>query len=611
MADFNPIVPVVPNNPTPKIIIQQDNSAFPTSIILNETNYPLWSQLMEMHIGAHNKADISPEKRRSQPLKIPATQHGSPKLTDRCGETGHSKQQCYEIISYPEWWDFSKKPRKKVAGKAMVASTEEVQPNAEENSQARANVAHPVLVGKANIFKNFITWCVLSINNKFGPGNQTTPWSLWKGYRCYDPQTQKLHGENFDEENMLPKDSRGDEFLELEEVISSPMSDESLETNLPRENLAPQYPQRSNKGVPKKQYEPDPRTNDYPAAEFEMKDLGQLKYFLGIKIARSAQGISLSQRKWNLHCDNKSAIEIAQNLVQHDRIKHVEVDRHFIKEKLDQKIIQFPFIKLASQIADILTKSVSERWFSPELNWPFLCEKFTARQTVHFAGFAVYVGNWIGITCSNDRRVTAIDLPHMGLTGTIPKDVGNLTSLVFLNISNNSLQGHLPAEVGLLHQLQYMNLHFNELSGEIPSSLSRCWELRQLSLNGNKFNGSIPGTIGNLSKLEELYLGENDLQGRIPQEMSNLISLTILSIPYNKLEGPIPAGILNISSLQMVTLGDNSLSGALPIDMCNSLYNLNRLSLSGPLISGTMKLLVACQLICATYFRCSKTLTLA
>ncbi|KAK2992422.1 hypothetical protein RJ640_022800 [Escallonia rubra] len=175
--------------------------------------------------------------------------------------------------------------------------------------------------------------------------------------------------------------------------------------------------------------------------------------------------------------------------------------------------------------------------------------------------------SWIGITCSNGRRVTAVNLPDMSLTGTIPKEVGNLTSLVFLNISNNSLQGHLPAEVGLLHQLQYMNLLYNELSGEIPSSLSRCWKLRQLLLNANKFNGSIPGSIGNLSKLEELDLGENDLQGRIPQEMSNLISLTILSFLYNKLEGPIPAGILNISSLQTVTLAKNSLYGSLPPDM--------------------------------------------
>ena len=35
-----------------------------------------------------------------------------------------------------------------------------------------------------------------------------------------------------------------------------------------------------------------------------------------------------------LYCDNKAAINIAHNLVQHDRAKHVEIDRHFIKERL-------------------------------------------------------------------------------------------------------------------------------------------------------------------------------------------------------------------------------------------------------------------------------------
>jgi len=45
-----------------------------------------------------------------------------------------------------------------------------------------------------------------------------------------------------------------------------------------------------------------------------------------------------------LYCDNKSAISIAHNPVQHDRTKHIEVDRHFIKEKLDSGLICTPYI---------------------------------------------------------------------------------------------------------------------------------------------------------------------------------------------------------------------------------------------------------------------------
>ena len=55
----------------------------------------------------------------------------------------------------------------------------------------------------------------------------------------------------------------------------------------------------------------------------------------------------------NMFCDNKAAIDISHNLVQHDRTKHVEVDRHFIKHNLETKIIRFPFMKSEDQFADI------------------------------------------------------------------------------------------------------------------------------------------------------------------------------------------------------------------------------------------------------------------
>ena len=42
-----------------------------------------------------------------------------------------------------------------------------------------------------------------------------------------------------------------------------------------------------------------------------------------------------------LYCDNEAAISISENPVQHDRTKHVEVDRNFIKEKLENKVVSF------------------------------------------------------------------------------------------------------------------------------------------------------------------------------------------------------------------------------------------------------------------------------
>ena len=59
-----------------------------------------------------------------------------------------------------------------------------------------------------------------------------------------------------------------------------------------------------------------------------------------------------------LWCDNVSALAIASNPIFHARTKHVEVDFHFIRERVLRKDLQVKFVSTVDQLADIFTKGL-------------------------------------------------------------------------------------------------------------------------------------------------------------------------------------------------------------------------------------------------------------
>ncbi len=118
------------------------------------------------------------------------------------------------------------------------------------------------------------------------------------------------------------------------------------------------------------------------------------------------------------------------------------------------------------------------------------------------------VSSWLGISTKNNR-VTGIDLMANNLVGTVPGDIGNLTELTYLGLTNN-----------------------NQLSGSIPPELGHCTKLRTIFMARCGFTGDVPAELVNSTGLVNLFLYQNDLSG-LP-DLSSLVNLQQFPVKGNR-----------------------------------------------------------------------------
>ena len=145
--------------------------------------------------------------------------------------------------------------------------------------------------------------------------------------------------------------------------------------------------------------------------------------------------------------------------------------------------------------------------------------------------------HWEGATMENGRVVELV-LEEFELTGAVPAEIGRLSALRELWLTDNKLTS-LPAEIGQLTSLQVLSLSHNQLTS-VPAEIGQLISLTELNLTCNQLT-SLPAEIWHLTTLRELSLFHNKLTS-VPAEIGQLTALEGLDIRDNQLT-TLPAAI--------------------------------------------------------------------
>uniref|UniRef100_A0A2N9H2V4 Leucine-rich repeat-containing N-terminal plant-type domain-containing protein n=1 Tax=Fagus sylvatica TaxID=28930 RepID=A0A2N9H2V4_FAGSY len=183
-----------------------------------------------------------------------------------------------------------------------------------------------------------------------------------------------------------------------------------------------------------------------------------------------------------------------------------------------------------------------------------------------------------------------ISLAATSFSGELPASMGNLRSLIYLNLCHCNFSGNIPSSIGTfsicnITSLQILYVGDNYFSGSLPQCLHNILELRMISLVGNQFQGLLPRVFVNCTKLEFIDLSNNQFNDTFPSGLGNLPNLKLLLLRSNKFYGQILGSSktnYTFPNLQVLDLSYNSFTGNFPLNFfrinASKLHNEQKLT---------------------------------
>lgn len=161
------------------------------------------------------------------------------------------------------------------------------------------------------------------------------------------------------------------------------------------------------------------------------------------------------------------------------------------------------------------------------------------------------------------------------------------------NAAHNNLQGSIPIEIGLLSSSQSFRISKNNVGGTIPSTIANMSLLSVLDCSSNQIEGPIPTTIGGATNLILLDLSKNHLNSTIPLGVFTLPFLRTLVLESNKLSGRLENSLNDMQTLVTIDLRENDLFGSLPLNLFESIPTLETIMLDYNQFTGSLPYVTA------------------